>query len=100
MFTGEAKIYTDVYISRESGEWWISNVDIWVGTSERKVKCRGDDASSEKAMKTKQAFKKGPKCHHCGKYGHIRRNCRKFAQEKKSESNEKDRTRSVKYQLG
>ena len=32
VFTGEAKIYTDVYISRESGEWWISNVDIWVGT--------------------------------------------------------------------
>ena len=65
---------------------------------ERKVKCRGDDASSEKAMTTKQAFKKGPKCHHCGKYGHIRRNCRKFAQENKSESNEKDRTRSVKHQ--
>ena len=35
---------------------------------ERKGKCRGDDASSEKAMTTKQAFKKGPKCHHCGKY--------------------------------
>ena len=65
---------------------------------ERKVKGRGDDASSEKAMTAKQAFKKGPKCHHCGKYGHIRRNCRKFAQEKKSGSNEGDRTRSVKHQ--
>ena len=32
VFTGEVKIYTDVYISRESGEWWISNVGIWVGT--------------------------------------------------------------------
>ena len=65
---------------------------------ERKVKGRGDDASSVKAMTAKQAFKKGPKCHHCGKYGHIRRNCRKFAQEKKSGSNEGDRTRSVKHQ--
>ena len=65
---------------------------------ERKVKDRGDDASSVKAMTAKQAFKKGPKCHHCGKYGHIRRNCRKFAQEKKSGSNEGDRTRSVKHQ--
>ena len=29
---GEANIYTDVYISCESGEWWLSNVDMWVGT--------------------------------------------------------------------
>ena len=32
VYGGEAKIYTDVYISRESWEWWISNVDMWVGT--------------------------------------------------------------------
>ena len=41
---------------------------------ERKLKDReGADVSSEKAMTAKQRFKKGPKCHHCGKYGHIRR---------------------------
>ena len=66
---------------------------------ERKLKDReGADVSSEKAMAAKQPFKKGPKCHHCGKYGHIRRNCRKLTQEMKSESNENDRTRSVKHQ--
>ena len=64
---------------------------------ERKLKYRGGDASSERAMTAKPAFKKGPKCHHCGKYGHIRRNCRKFTQEKRSESSEKERAKNVKH---
>ena len=43
---------------------------------ERKLKDRkSTDVSSEKAMTAKQPFKKGPKCHHCGKFGHIRCNC-------------------------
>ena len=58
---------------------------------ERKLKDRGGDASSEKAMSAKPAFKKGLKCHYCGNYSHIRRNCRKFTQEKRSESSEKER---------
>ena len=32
---------------------------------------------------------KGPKCHHCGKFGHIRRNCNEWVKEK-SASNEKE----------
>ena len=32
---------------------------------------------------------KGPKCHHCGKFGHIRRNCNEWVK-KKNDSNEKE----------
>lgn len=45
---------------------------------ERKLKNRAGntDVSSEKAMTVKQrSCKKGPKCHYCGKIGHIRRDC-------------------------
>ena len=71
----------------------------WLLHEERKLKERkGADVSSEKAMTAKQTFKKGPKCHYCGKFGHIRRNCRKFAQENKSDSSDKERTKSVKHQ--
>lgn len=44
---------------------------------ERKLKERvGPERSREGAMTGKQRPKrKGPKCHHCGKFGHIRRNC-------------------------
>ena len=35
------------------------------------------DTSGEKAMTTKQQFnRKGPKCRQCGKFGHIKKNCR------------------------
>ena len=61
---------------------------------ERKLKDQSVGTNSEKAMTLKH--KKGPKCHHCGKYGHIRRNCRKFAAETKSDSSEKGDTKSVK----
>ena len=61
---------------------------------ERKLKDQSVGTNSEKAMTTKH--KKGPKCHHCGKYGHIRRNCRKFAAEAKSDSSEKGDTKGVK----
>ena len=44
---------------------------------ERKLKEPvGCERSREGAMTEKQRPKgKGPKCHHCGKFGHIRRNC-------------------------
>lgn len=63
---------------------------------EQKLKDRGVGDRSDKAMTAKHLHKKGPKCHHCGKYGHIRRNCRKFAAEAKSDSSEKGNTKSVK----
>ena len=35
------------------------------------------DTSGEKAMTTRQQFnRKGPKCRQCGKFGHIKKNCR------------------------
>ena len=44
---------------------------------ERKLKERvGSERSRQEAMTGKQRPKgKGPKGHHCGKFGHIRRNC-------------------------
>ena len=45
---------------------------------ERKQKEKNNsDLSAEKAMTTKQQFKrKYPKGHQCGKFGHIKKNCR------------------------
>ena len=57
---------------------------------ERKIKDR--DSSNSKAMavyrpKTKKPFN----CYHCGKPGHIRRNCRaRIAEEKKARSRQND----------
>ena len=58
---------------------------------ERKLKERaGSERSREEAMTGKQRPKgKGPKCHHRGKFGHIRRNCNEWVK-KKSDSNEKE----------
>ena len=65
---------------------------------ERKMKDRkSTDSSYEKAMTVKQPFRKGPKCHHCGKFGHIKRNCRKFAQENKFNSADKEQRKSTKH---
>ena len=51
----------------------IEVVTEWLLHEERKLKERaGVGASSETAMTGKA---RGPKCHHCGKFGHIRRNC-------------------------
>ena len=60
---------------------------------ERKLKERtGVGASSERAMAGKQRPKaRGPKCHHCGKFGHIRRNCNEWI--KLSQCNEWVRTK-------
>ena len=65
---------------------------------EQKLKDRGADDRSDKAMTAKHLHKKGPKCHHCGKFGHIRRNCRKYAaQANKSDSSETEKPKSVKH---
>ena len=61
---------------------------------ERKLKERvervGSERSREGVMTGKQRPEgKGPKCHHCGKLGHIRSNCNKWVK-KKSDSNEKE----------
>ena len=44
---------------------------------ERKLKDREEAGRSEKAMTANHKYKKkGPKCYNCGKFGHIKRNCR------------------------
>ena len=47
---------------------------------ERKLKERvGSERSREGATTGMQRPKgKGPKCHNCGKFGHIRRNCNEW----------------------
>ena len=73
----------------------MEHVTEWLLHEERKLKDRGIAASSEKAMTTKH--KKGPKCHHCRKFGHIQRNCRKLAAKgNKSDPRENEKPKSTK----
>ena len=65
---------------------------------ERKLKdLVGIGTSSEKAMTVKPSPRRkgpGPRCHYCGKFGHIKRNCHELAHaEKKSDSSQKERTK-------
>ena len=56
---------------------------------EWKLKNREDaaGADSESAMFAgPRSRRKGPKCYHCGKFGHIKRNCRELARENKFDS--------------
>ena len=55
---------------------------------ERKLKGREEaSASNSKVMAAGHRYRKrGPKCHNCGKYGHIKRNCRSAPEHKKSET--------------
>ena len=54
---------------------------------ERKLKERPDTSiSAEKAMNSKfRPRRKVLRCHHCGKLGHIKRNCRELSGEKSSQ---------------
>ena len=56
---------------------------------ERKLKERlGSERSRERAMPGNQRPKgKGPKYHHCGKFGQIRRNCNEEARSNKLKVN-------------
>ena len=60
---------------------------------ERKLNERADvRVRSERAMTGQQRSKaKGLKCHHCGKFGHIRRNCKEWVRTK-SEARRKPET--------
>ena len=53
---------------------------------ERKQKERADaGGSSDKALTVERQFRrKGPQHHHCGKFGHIKRNCYDLAKAKRS----------------
>ena len=55
---------------------------------ERKLKGREEaSASNNKVMVAGHRYKKrGPKCHNCGKFGHIKRNCKSTPEWKKSEA--------------
>ena len=72
---------------------------------ERKLKERaGTSASAEKAMNSRQRTKKKVLCcHHCGKLGHIKRNCRELngensSQKEKRGSNHKANKTTTKRQ--
>ena len=62
---------------------------------ERKLKERaGTGVSSEKAMSAKKrSVSKGPKCHHCGKIVHFKRNCWELTG-KKPEASQKEQGNS------
>ena len=71
---------------------------------ERKMKDRGTSSvsSSEKAMAAKRPpWKRGPKCHHCGKFGHIKRNCRDLApNNNQKEWSRKQKANNAEVKLG
>ena len=64
---------------------------------ERKINSRDDsELTSERAM-TSHSRRKLVKCHHCGKLGHIKRNCRLlFSEEMKSKSHRHGKERANK----
>ena len=48
---------------------------------------------ARKAMTGKQQAKgKGPKCHYCERFGHIRRNCKEWARKKYDSSHKETKT--------
>lgn len=57
------------------------------------IKLKGREeigARNDKVMTAGHRYKKrGPKCHHCGKFGHIKRNCRSAPEQKKSDGDDK-----------
>ena len=61
------------------------------------------DTSGEKAMTTRQQFnRRGPKCHQCGKYGHIKKNCRSSpteADDKRKHRDAKQRANAAEIKL-
>ena len=69
---------------------------------ERKLKERvGSDRSREGAMTGKQRSKgKEPKCHHCGKFGHIRRNCSEWMKQKRGANEKEARGAKLKVNTG
>ena len=53
--------------------------------------------AARKAMTGKQQAKeKGPKCHYCGRFGHIRRNYKEWARKKCDSSHKKTKTVKLK----
>ena len=42
---------------------------------------------------------KGPKCHHCGKVGHIKKNCRYLLKNNASRPNFKEKTNHVEHEV-
>lgn len=64
---------------------------------ENKLKERGTvETSTEKVMLGKKT-KDRPKCHHCGKPGHLKRNCWSLKKENEKEQQSKQESKSVKH---
>jgi len=56
------------------------------------------DYSEEKTMTIRQYYdKKGPRCHQCGRFGHIERNCRAATEKTKSMTDDKVKPKGYKH---
>ncbi len=62
---------------------------------EQKRKERRPSGLKEEAMTVRQSKKRGPQCHFCKRFGHIKRNCRDFEKSLKSVSRADERTHKV-----
>ena len=60
--------------------------------SKLKDRVAGGMEGEMKAMTGQHHWKgKGPKCHHCGRFGHIRRNCRDLTRGRNDSNQKEDR---------
>ena len=86
----------DMLVTELEASLEVSKLEIvtkWLLHRETKQRDKESSTIEVKTMTSKhRASRKGPKCHHCGRFGHIKRECRMLL--KSPAKNQDNRTRS------